>query len=338
MAVDTKAYSGHQFRLAIAKQAAFGTENTTQGDFIELHLTNRPEIKYGVIEDFTRRANGSVVASEEDHYRTQAGGEFTIPIEGVLTKETAAYLLYGVFQAITSEGASTPYAKVFTLGTGVTVPSTPGFPITALIYDPSGENRSLVDCVISELTLSFSPGTAGGRITYSGTIYSGKAPSGDATATPASWTAPGTTFYGISGLDVFTLLTTDLVAYGWSLTVNNGAKRFGFDSNGNAHGIAIGAGTAGIQVTGELMAKYDDNTEGWDQSFVANGSGAIAIGYNDTSSSDLSFAINAKWGEPTKDFGNDAGVAITIPFIGMYETGGAAALVATVEDGVDRSW
>ena len=73
MAVDVKAYSGHKFRLAIAKQAAFGTRNSTQGDFQELFLTNRPEIVSAVVEDSTKRADGSTVHSVNDRYRTTAG-------------------------------------------------------------------------------------------------------------------------------------------------------------------------------------------------------------------------------------------------------------------------
>lgn len=339
MAVDSQAYSQHHFRLALGLQAVFGTRNSTESTFIELHLTNRPELVSTVVEDNTKRADGSVVASVNDRYRTTAGGEYTIPIEGVLTKATAAYLMAGCYQILTSEGASTPYAKLFTLGTGVAVPSTPAFIFTALIYDPSTKDIELQDCVIKNLTLAFSPGAAGGRVTFSGTLYSGTAPdTTSVTTTPADWVVPGTDYYGMSALDTFTLDANDLVAAGWSLTVDNGAKRFGLDASGNAQGIAIGAGTAGITITGELVTKYDTASYNAFEDFLASDTDPINITYNASSSADLIFAINARYsGEPKKDFGGDAGVMINIPFEAVY-SGSTAALAATVEDGVDRTW
>lgn len=342
MAIDSKVYSQHQFLLAIAEQSAFGTANTTQDQFLQLHLTNRPEIESSVVEDATRRATGSVVMETDDHYRTTAGGEYTIPVEGVLTVGQAAYLLFGALQHLTSEGGTAPYAKVFTLGTGVTVPPTPNFVFTTLIYDPSGENRQIKDCVFKSLKLAFVPGSAGGRVTFSGVIYSGAKPStSGVTATPASWDAPGSTYFGASALDTFTIDVgggaLDLVCYGWNLTVDNGAKRFGFDGSGDGQGIAIGAGPAGITVTGEIVTKYDDNTEGLEAAFYANTGFALAINYYNSSDTQLTLAMNCKINQPKKDFGNEAGVGVTVPFMGVY-SGSTAALVATIEDGVDRGW
>lgn len=343
MAVDQKAYSPHLFRLAIAKQASWDTAITDQAVFRELHLTNRPEIKSAVVEDFTRRATGSIVASKVDHYRTTAGGEFTIPIEGVATLNTISPLLYAVCQVVPSEGASTPYPRVWTLGQSITVPTVPNFYFTTLIYDPSGENRALKNCVIKNLTLTFSPGSGGGRVTYSGTIYSGTAPTtSGVTATPSSWIAPDTTYYGISGLDTATLDigalgTNDLVLFGWSLTVDNMAKRFGFNADGDAQGIAIGAGTAGIQVTGEVTAKYDDSTEKIEGGFLAGSTATLTIAYNASSSSDFNFVLVGEINEPTKDFGNEAGVGVTIPIVGVYD-GSTAALVITTEDAINHDW
>lgn len=343
MAIVAQTYSGHQFRMAIAKQTAHGTRNSTQTEFQELLLTNRPEIAATPLIDETKRADGSTVASVNDRYVTTAGGEYTIPIEGILTMEQAAYLFAGCFQYLTSEGASTPYAKLFTLGTAVTPPANPTFLFTALIYDPSGKNVELQDCVIKNLTLSMSPGSAGGRITYSGTLYSGTAPDlTSVTATTSDWDAPGTTYYGLANLDTPTIDVgggaVDVVVFGWSLTVDNGATKFGFDANGNAQGIAIGAGTAGIAITGELMTKYDTNTSNALEDFLANETLAISLPYYATTSTDLAISINARHkSQPTKDFGNDAGVVITFPFEGVY-SGSTAALTVNIEDGVDRTW
>lgn len=344
MAIVQQTYSPHQFRAGIAKQSAFGTANTTQAEFIALWLTNHPEPSSTPLIDETKRADGSVIASTTDRYVAQAGGEHTIAVEGVLTMAQAAYLLFGSMQYLTSEGASTPYAKVFTLGTGVVPASSVACCFTVLIYDPSGNNIALQDCVFKTLTLSQSPGSQGGRITFSGTLYSGAIiDTTSVTATPGDWVSPGTTFYGLSNLDTPTIDigggALDVVVYGWSLTIDNGAKAYpAFDSNGHALGMAIGASTAGIAITGELTVKYDGNTKDAYEDFLANATLTISLPFYATTSTDLTFTINARHkAQPTRDAGADAGVQITYNFEGVY-SGSTAALVATVEDGVDRSW
>ncbi len=339
MAINTQAYSQHEFRLGIAEQSAFGTANTTQGDFRELHLTNRPELVSTPVEDNTMRATGSIVADYYDRYRTLAGGEFTIPIEGVLTKEQAAYLIHGCLQILTSEGETPTFTKLWTLGTSVAVPATPNFVFTTLIYDPSGKNIRLQDCVIKNLTLAFSPGAAGGRITYSGTIYSGATPvTSGVTATPGSWDSAGTTYYPMSSMDEVTFGTYDQVVAGWSITVDNGAKRYGYGTTGQAQGIAIGAGAAGISITGELVSKYDSASNIALELFTLSGAAPFAVTYNAASSSDLIFAMYARVpSEPKKDFGGDGGVMYTIPLEGV-SSGATAALTVTLEDAIDMGW
>lgn len=346
MAIVQQTYSPHAFRLAIAQQSAFGTAHTTQTDFQELWLTNRPELTATPLIDETKRADGSTVHSILDRYVTQAGGEYTIAVEGVLTQAQAAFLLYGVLQVITSEGASDPWTKVFTLGAGVLPPSAPGFVFTTLIYDPAGNNIELQDCVFKTLTLSQSPGAQGGRITFSGTIYSMHAPDlTGVTATINGWDAPGTVYYGLSNLDSPQINVAgggalDVVVYGWSLTVDNEAKGYGWDADGYAQGMAIASGNAGYSITGELVTKYDTNTKSALGDFLANSMLTIALPFNASSTTDLSFAINARHkSQPTKDFGNDAGVTITFPFEAVNNpTGPVSALVVTLDDLSDKSW
>lgn len=344
MAIVQQTYSPHQFRAAIAKQSAFGTPNTTQGEFIELWLTNRPEPSSTPLIDETKRADGSTVHSVNDRFVAEAGGEHTITVEGVLTVAQAAYLVYGVCQQITSEGASAPYAKVFTLGTGLVPAAAVPFPMTCLIYDPSGNNLALQDCVFKTMTFSQSPGAAGGRVTFSGTLYSGAIiDTTSVTATVGSWVTPGTTYYGLSNLDSPTIDigggALDVVVYGWSLTIDNGAMRYpAFDTAGNALGMAIAASTAGYSITGELTVKYDVNTLDAYADFLANATLTISLPFYGTTSTDMIFTVNARHkAQPTKDFGAEAGVQITYSFEGVY-SGSTAALVVTVEDGVDRSW
>lgn len=344
MAISDTAYSGHGIRLAIARQAAFNTANTTQTEFIELALTNRPEVASTPIIDETKRADGSAVASVNDRYVSQVGGEHTIPVEGVVTLDTVANLLFSSFMSITSEADTSPNAKIFTFGTGVTPTSVqPNFPYTALILDPAN-NSALQDCVMRSLTFSQSSGANGGRLSFSGTLYSGAIiDTTSVTATVGSWVPAGTTYYGLSNLDSPTIDigggALDVVVYGWSLTIDNGAKAYpAFDTNGHALGMAVGAGTAGISITGELTVKYDANTKAAYDDFLANETLTITLPFYASTDTELKFVINARHkSQPTKDFGNDAGITITYNFEGIY-SGSTAALVVTCEDGTDRSW
>jgi hypothetical protein len=104
--------------------------------------------------------------------------------------------------------------------------------------------------------------------------------------------------------------------------------------------MAIGASTAGIAITGELTTKYDTNTKSAYGDFLAGSMMVISLPFYATTSTDLSFVINARHkAQPTKDFGADAGVQITFNFEAINNpTGPVSALVVTVEDGIDRSW
>lgn len=346
MAIPQETHSQHGFRAAIAKQAAFGTAHSTQTDFIELWLTNRPEQQSSPIIDETKRADGSAVHSANDRYISQPGGEHTIPVEGILTLAQAATLIFGTVQAITSEGAD-PFPKVFTLGAAFTPPTSVACPLTCLISDPSGNNVALQDCVFRNMTFSQSPGSNGGRVAFSGTLVSGAIiDTTSVTATVASWVAPGTAYYGLSNLDSPTINVAgggalDVVVFGWSLTIDNGCKPYpAFDSSGNALGMAIAASPAGVSITGELTVKYDTNTKSAYGDFLAGSMLVISLPFYASTSTDLTFTINARHkAQPTKDFGADSGVQITFNFEAVNNpTGPVSALVMTVEDGVDRSW
>ena len=346
MAIQQDTYSPHGFRLGISKQATWGTAITDQAAFLELWLTNRPEQASTPLMDETKRADGSSVHSILDRYISEVGGEHTIAVEGVLTLAQAAHLIFGSVQYITSEGAD-PFAKVFTLGAAVTPPSTVACILTVLIADPTGNNVMFKDCVFKTMTFSQAPGSAGGRVAFSGTLYTGcVVDTTSVTATPASWIAPGTAYYGLSNLDIPTINVSgggalDVVVFGWSLTIDNGAKVYpAFDSSGHALGMAIGAGTAGIAITGELSVKYDTNTKSAYGDFLAGSMMVISLPFYATTSTDLSFVINARHkAQPTKDFGSDSGVQITYNFEAINNpTGPVSALVVTVEDGTDRSW
>ena len=105
-------YSGKQWTLAIAQESAWGTPETT--GFKALHIeTAQPIDRTGLQNVFRRRAHGDRMPRNTDYFRSQAGGIVMLPFEAWATHDTLDLLIHGVMHDLVSEGATTPYAKIF---------------------------------------------------------------------------------------------------------------------------------------------------------------------------------------------------------------------------------
>jgi hypothetical protein len=348
MAISTNVYVAPQFRVAIAEESSFGTAITTQSSFKELEITNTPWPDYsGIVREVRKRADGKRVLSHTDIYVDEEGGAdgYTVITEGILTDLTADLLLYGVMQDLVSEDATTPYLKEFAWR-GATDGDNSGVPYkfyTVNGYNPaSGESWALTSCVIKTLTITSDPGTNGGKASFSATFWTGFKPAFNQTVTPASWTAPGTDWYVHQLLNTKAIggTTDNLVLGSFSVTFENNVKRVGFDSSGDPQMYVFPQ----FDITGELKAKYDANTKDEIDNFVLNPEGGSAerqiyLRWGDgTADGTLLFDINAVYtGIPTPDFGNDAGVMITLPIQGV-DDGTNEAIDVKIANAVDRAW
>ena len=347
MAIDGSVYCGKQFQCAIAEEATFGTAHSVQADFQELHLTEAVQIDYSsVIRDVQKKSDGKRVLSPEDVFLTRAGSDLTITMTGIATREQLALLLYGVTQDLDSEGATTPYEKIFHWDgstTGVDASGHPNIHFTILGYNPaSNENWRVKSAVLKTLVLNHDAGSNGGRLSFTATFFSGFIHSIDVTATPASWASSGNTYYKLTDLDTKTVAGADIVSGGFSITFENNCTRIGYDSTGNAQLYAFGCAGDGFTVTGELTAKYDDNTQNALDNFLLTPSGgsaesAIVFGFDTGSANELLFTMNTIYTGNSLDFGQDAGVFVNLPWQGI-DDGTNKAIVVTLSDGIDRTW
>jgi hypothetical protein len=341
-------YAPSQFRLAIAPQADFATENTTQGEFYELDITSptQPDMASGIIEDSRKRSDGKRVMSPTDTYRATTGGTYVIPFECIATGATLDLLLKSAIQDFVSEEATTPYQKVFNLDDGTTGPdfsADAGIMLTVLGAD--AENWSARNCIVRNLTLSASPGTNGGRLTASGEFMTGfDIDISSVTATTASWQSPGdiagqVAYFPFQSYANCSVAAANLVPYSFSITMANGAVRVG-----NAAGLATNYHMPLFTADCEIVAKLDAITDDLIDTYRTNpaaGSAEVAVimdwGTDDTDGH-LKFLLNAIYtGPTTRDFGAESGVGVTLSYSGV-DDGTNKALVATIANAIDRSW
>jgi hypothetical protein len=343
-------YAPTQFRFGIAQQIAWATPITTQSAFKELDITSpvQPDYGSGVVEDTRKRSDGKRVLSHTDTYRATTGGTYIIPFECIATSAVLDYLLYGVMQDLTSEAATTPYQKIFDMDKS-TVPgdfsaftalTDAGIMFTLNGYEPATtESWSARNCILKSLTLSASPGTNGGRLTVSGEFITGFDITLGATVTPASWTAPGVTFYPFQSYANCTVAAANLVPYSFSLTMTNNAVR-----SGNASGNCTNYYIAQFDADMEIVAKLDAITKDMIDTYRANpadGSAEVAVIMDwgsDGVSGHLKFLMNGIYtGPTTRDFGAESGVGVALSYSGR-DHGANKALVATIANALDRAW
>tara|TARA_R100000808_G_C2133947_1_gene142576 strand:+ start:565 stop:1596 length:1032 start_codon:yes stop_codon:yes gene_type:complete len=341
---DTKLYSRNEFRFAIAEESTFGTAITAQGEFREIYITDTPQIDWGgIIRDEVKRADGKRVMSHTDVYQATAGGTYTCSVSGILTDTTADLLLYGAMQDLVSEAAGSPFLKTYEWDGSTTGVSgaTPNKFFTINGYNPdTSEHWLLKSCVLSSLSISADPGSNGGRATFSATFWTGFPPviSG-LTVTPASWTAIANDFYVFQSLNTKTVAGSDVVLGSFSLNFENNVVRVGHDSSGDPQQYTF----PNFNCTGEVSVKFDDNSAPEIDKWVLNPTAGsaeseIILQWGDGSADGtLKFLVNAIYTGHSYDFGNDAGVFVSLPFQGV-DDGSNEAVEVLLANAADRSW
>ena len=336
-------YAPSQFRFAIAEEVAFGTPITNQASFQELDIISpvQPDMASGVIEDSRKRSDGTRVMSNTDTYRATTGGMYVIPFECIATAATVDYLLYGVMQDLTSEGATTPYQKEWEWDGSTTAPdfsTNAGKYFTLLGAD--AENWSATSCILRSLSFSADPGTNGGRLTISGEFVTGHdIDISSVTATTASWVSPGVAYFPFQLYTACTVAAANLVPYSFALNMTNNAVRVG-----NAAGLATNFHLPQFDVDCEIVAKLDAITDDMIDTYRLNpaaGSAEVAVIVQwgaDGVSGFLDFTMNAIYtGPTTRDFGQESGVGVTLSYQGV-DDGTNEAIEVKMANALDRTW
>lgn len=344
MAIDTSIYSKNDFRFAIAEEGTFGTAITAQGSFKEILITDTPQIEWGgIIRDETKRADGKRVMSHTDVFQTTAGGTYSCSVSGILTDTTADLLLYGVMQDLHEEAAGTPFLKTLHWD-GSTDGDNAGSPykyFTLNGYNPdTSEHWELKTCVLQSLSISADPGSNGGRASFSATFFTGFPPTiSGLTVTPASWTAIANDFYVFQSLNTKTVGGNDVVLNSFSVNFENGVTRVGHDSSGDPQQYIFPQ----FDITGDISVKFDDNTAPEIDKWVLNPTAGsaesnIIVQWGDGSADGtLKFDVNAIYTGHSYDFGNDAGVFVSLPFKGV-DDGTNEAIEVKIANATDRAW
>ncbi len=341
-------YSGKQWPLVIAQEPVWGTPETT--GFKALHIEMAQDVdRTRLINVFRRRAHGDRMPRNTDYFRSQAGGVVMLPFEAWATHDTLDLLIHGVMHDLVSEGATTPYEKVWEWDDGTTKPlfstvaaiTTRGTLFSVIQGGPvASEQDLLTSCIVAPLTLSKSPGLP---LVVAGNFFSGHSADYDHQNNTDITSAvdPGTDYYVTEKTK--TIGTADVILGDYSFTLEPNAFRLGNDADGNAEEYSI-LGGDGPFLTGSIDVLYDadskdliDNilaTSFDTQIVLAYGSGNTPV---DTDGDLLmKFNVNLDIGG-TKDYAREEGVMWTLAVSGAFD--GTNNLVdIELANAVDRAW
>jgi hypothetical protein len=347
----TVSYHKADVRCAIAGQATFGTANTTQAEFYELHVTDIVKIdaSSSMLEDATKRSDGSRVETITDIYRNAAGGEYTVQVSGIATRETLSMLIYACMQDIAAETDSGTFSKTFEWDESTTQKLASGLPnyiLTFLLQDSiSTENKQLHTCVVKSLTLESEPGSNAGRMKFTATLYSGfPCVTTGITCTPASWVAPTQAFYVHQLLQTKTVGGSPVVVGKFSLALESEVMRGGYSTTGAPQFYGFGT----PKVTGSVDVKYDNVvSELADAYFIspsADGAGDFQVNmvWGVAAAAATPYLAIDVWaiynGDPWETSDQGGVLFRTVPFKGVVKVSTSEAVEIVIEDNVNRAW
>jgi len=343
MAISNNIYAPSETKWGISLESTFGTAIADTGNF-EMWEGDIPSVTDRGITRYQEQLNdGTRVPQDVNMYHSEIGGVRIIPFSNVrLRREDAAILLYSALQVM-DEGESADFAKVMTIDNTTTQPqfsNDAGLFFTLGLYNPLASfQEKYTSCIIKTLTLSATLFGGDGLLYASGEMISGFASDVTANFNTGTWAYNTKNYVNFGTPTTKQIGGSDIVLYGFDITIDNGATRFGNDSSGNAEGYRTNM--AGHVITGNVRCKYDPNV----QSLVGNdiaGTGfkiQIATG-SGGSAGHMDFTMNECFANGVaKGYPVEEGMILNVPFKAAYDSSGSNSLItATVSDGKDRAW
>lgn len=339
MAIDGKVYAGSQAQFGFSEESTFGTAIADNQGFTVFECVP-PSVDFGLLVDHEMKHNGTRVKYASDGYVSQKGGLKVLTFSDLICHRTSvAELLYAVLQNC-SEGAADPYTKTYALDAATTQPdfaSNEGFFVTLGIKDSlANYHRKYPSAILRTLTLS-SDLTGDGRLRASGEWISGFAATHTSNFT-GTWTQPSSNYFEFNSMTTKQLESTDIVVYGWDITIANNAIRIGNNSSGYAESYALGNPYI---VTGNIVLKYDSATDTIINDLVAGNERKLqlAVGTGGAAGH-LDFTMNKiAYTGVSMDYGRPEGRAVSLAYEAKYDDSGSADLLTvTLSDGVDKAW
>jgi len=311
-------YSGKQFEAYISLQSdALGT-NDVSGTLYKMRLNQVNDIDFSAGVQLAQvERTGQRALRPTDHIAVRGGGTYTWSFSDYVVENEAFLQL--LLQLVT-EDTSTDATTVMT-GTQATVSyaegaSTGEYACVVISSPDTDKDRLMHSAILQELTLSLDPNSNGGRLTASGTFFSGFQPVIGSESTSPDATAVNFT-KGFFDCTTQSLGGSAVLMNSFDMTISNPAVRNGFkvvnSNNGEPDGYNRGNQ---VNITGNVSVKMDDNSVTMIDNFLAGTSTNISIG--DGSAIDFDIPT-AKFTSHELDTGNEAGVFINLPFFATAE-------------------
>ena len=324
--LDKTVYSGKQFESYISLQSdALGT-NDVSGTLYKLRTPEVNDIDFSAGSQFAdiERA-GQRILRPTDHISVYKGGSFTWSFSDYAVESEV--LLQLLLQLVSED--TSPSGTVQILGNQATVVyeegvSTGEYACVVISSPDTDEDRLMFSSILQELTLSLDPTANGGRMTASGTFWSGYHPKIDTENTSANATAVDYT-QGFFDCTTMSIGGDDVVLNKFEVTISNPAQRVGFSTVNSVEGEPSAYMRGGqISVTGSLSVKLDDNSTDTITDFLNGTSVNISIG----DASAIDFDMDTCKYTGYSHTSTESGVMIDLPF--MATADGSGALITII--------
>jgi len=317
-------YSGKQFEAYISLQSdALGT-NDVSGTLYKMRLAQVNDIDFSAGVQLTPvERTGQRVLRPTDHIAVRGGGTYSWSFSDYIVENEAFLQL--LLQLVTEDTSPSGTAQI--TGNQGTVAyaegaSTGEYACVVISSPDADKDRLMFSSILQELTLSMNPTANGGRLTASGTFFSGYQPVIGAESTSPDATAVDYT-KGFFDCSTQSLGGSSVLANSFDLTISNPATRVGFKTVNSIAGEPESYNRGGqINVTGNISVKMDDNSVTMVNNFLGGTSTNVSLG--DGSSIDFDIPT-AKFTGHELDTANEGGVFVNLPFQATAD--GAGALV-----------
>ena len=337
-------YSGKQFKAAVGLHTSnFGVASVA-GTMYYMRLDEFNDIDFsGGYSAEVMERTGQRVIRPTDHITAHAaanaaGGEYTWSWSNYVPENEALFhaLITSVAEnadptateAITGAAATNTYdnanANAFDLA-------------LQLISPDADKGRYMYSAIVQEMNIAWDAGTNGGKLTTSGTMYSGFRPIiYDNSGITVNATAVGSGGWNLDlfQMDAITIGGAAVVCKAFNVNISNPAKRVG-----NAALTEASPGSTStvfgqpeeymrgglLDVTGSITVKMDDNSIGLLDSWLRGTSTAIVFGDHATiGTATCHIGIpTAKFTGFNKDYAAEDGVFIELPFQGTADGSGS---------------
>jgi len=339
-------YSGKQFKAAVGLHTSNFGVATVAGTMYYLRLDEFNDIDFSAgYSTAVVERTGQRVIRPSDHITAHtstnaAGGEYTWAWSNYVPENEA--LFHALVTSLTETADVTATEKL--IGTASTNSYTQAasnsYQLALQLISPDADKgRYMYSAIVQDMTFAWDAGTNGGKLTTSGTLYSGYRPiiyDNSGVTVNATAVASGGWNLDLFQMDAITIATNSVVCKAFTVTISNPAKRTGnkavTEASPGSAGVVFGQPESYMRgglldVTGSITVKMDDNTIGLLDNWQRATSTAIVFGDHATIGS-ATCHINVEGAKLTgfnKDYAAEDGVFIEIPFQGTAD--GANSLI-----------